>query len=86
MERKQLTPKKVIDIEGKITYAENFQSWNTLRLKREIIEEFPALKEKRSSFSYRLMFCRSHRELMDMIKGLKGESVMPLILWMYKES
>ncbi|MBT3577274.1 hypothetical protein HOA55_01985 [archaeon] len=85
MERKPLTPKTVIDIEGKISYAESFQSWNMLRLKREIVEEFPILKEKRSSFSYRLMFCRSHEDLMKMVKGLKSEAVMPLVLWMYKD-
>ena len=56
-----------------------------LRLKKEIVEEFPALKEKRSKFSYRLMFCRSYEDLMKMIKELKDEEVMPLILWMYRE-
>ena len=81
-----LIPKTIIDIEGKLAYAEGFQSWNMLRLKKEIVEEFPALKEKRSSFSYRLMFCRSYKDLTKMIKKLKNEPVMPLLLWMYKES
>jgi hypothetical protein len=83
--KKPLTPKRIIDIDGKLAYAEGFQSWNTLRLKREIVDEFPQLKEKRSAFSYRLMFFRTHEELLNAIKKLKNEEVMPMILWMYKE-
>ncbi|MBU2576243.1 MAG: hypothetical protein KKF50_00810 [Nanoarchaeota archaeon] len=56
-----------------------------VEIKKEIVEEFPALKEKRSSFGYRLMFCRTHEELMNIVKKLKNGSVMPLLLWMYKE-
>lgn len=86
MEKKPLTPRQKIDTEGKLAYAEGFQSWNTLRLKKEIVNEFPALKEKRSSFSYRLVFCRNHEELLELVKALKNETVMPLLLWMYKEA
>lgn len=86
MERKALAPKKIIDVEGKLAYAEGFQSWNILRLKKEIVNEFPQLKEKRSNFSYKLIFCRNHEELLNHIKKLKNDSVMPMLMWMYKES
>ena len=59
MEKRTLTPRRIIDVEGKLAYAEGFQSWNLLRLKKEIVNEFPQLKEKRSAFSYRLAFFRS---------------------------
>ena len=85
MQKRPLSPKTIIDIEGKLAYAEGFQSWNILRLKKEIINEFPALKEKRSEFSYKLMFCRSYEDLLKLVKKLKGEEVMPLLLWMYRE-
>ena len=86
MKRKPLQPKTIIDIDGKLAYAEGFQSWNVIRLKKEIVDEFPQLKEKRSTFSYRLLFSRTYEDLLNAIKKLKDEEVMPMILWMYKES
>ena len=86
MERKALTPKKIIDIDGKLAYAEGFQSWNLIRLKKEIVDEFPQLREKRSIFSYKMVFCRNYGELLDYIKKLKNDAVMPMLMWMYKES
>lgn len=83
--KKPLSPKRIIDIDGKLAYSEGFQSWNLIRLKKEIVDEFPQLKEKRSAFSYRLMFFRTHEEILDTIKKLKNEEVMPMILWMYKD-
>jgi len=84
--KKLLAPKKIIDIDGKLAYAEGFQSWNVLRLKKEIINEFPALKEKRSSFSYKLMFFRTFEDLRNTVNKLKNEDVMPIMLWLYKDS
>jgi hypothetical protein len=84
--KRVLIPRTKIDSEGKIAYSEGFQAWNTIRLKKELFEEFPQLKEKRSKFSYKLIFCRSHEELMEKIKCLKQDPVMPLLMWMYKEN
>lgn len=77
-----LCPRNVIDISGKMAYGEGFQSWNLLRLKKEIVNEFPPLKEKRSKFVYRLMFHRTYDELLKSIKELKEEDVMPMLLWL----
>ena len=82
---KALIPRKIIDSIGKLHYNESFQAWNLLRLKKEIVDEFPALKEKRSEFSYKLMFCRSFEDLLKLVKKLKGEEVMPLLLWLFRE-
>jgi hypothetical protein len=80
-----LTPRTKIDSGGKVAYSESFQAWNTIRLKKELFEEFPQLREKRSKFSYQLVFCRSHEELLNKIKCLKKDQVMPLLMWLYKE-
>lgn len=80
-----LTPRTKINSEGKIAYSESFQAWNTIRLKKELFDEFPQLKEKRSKFSYKLIFCRNYKELNNKIENLKGESVMPILMWLYKE-
>jgi len=81
-----LTPRTKINSEGKIAYSESFQAWNTIRLKKELFEEFPQLKEKRSKFSYQLIFCRSYEELAEKIKELNKNSVMPMLMWLYKEN
>ena len=86
MMKQNLIPRTKIKSEGKIAYSESFQAWNTLKLKKELFTEFPQLQEKRSKFSYKLIFCRSYGELSDYIKKLKGEQVMPMLMWIYKES
>ena len=85
--QKILTPRTKIDSEGKIAYSESFQAWNTLKLKKELFSEFPQLKEKRSKFSYKLVHFRDAKELELEIKERikKGEKVMPMLLWLFKE-
>ena len=85
MEKKKLVPRKVVNSEGKISYSESLQAWNTIRLKKEIIKEFPHLSEKRSKFSYQILFYRDIKEFENMLKNLKKEESMPLLLWLYKE-
>ncbi|MCK5149410.1 hypothetical protein KAJ87_00600 [Candidatus Pacearchaeota archaeon] len=85
MMKKILIPRNKIESEGKVHYSEGFQAWNTIKIKKELFSEFPELKEKRSHFSYQLIFCRSYVELLKKIKSLKQTSVMPMLMWMYKE-
>ncbi|MCD4771691.1 hypothetical protein K8R30_04745 [archaeon] len=85
--KKLLVPRTRIKSEGKVAYSESFQAWNTLKLKKELFSEFPQLKEKRSKFSYELIYHRNTEEFEKVVKELaKGENgVMPLLLWIYKE-
>lgn len=85
MEKRSLIPRTVIDIDGKLIYNEGFQAWNTIRLKKEIFNEFPQLKEKRSKFSYNLKYFRTFEELLNAIKKMKNEEVMPILMFLYKE-
>ena len=71
MEKKLLIPRKIINVKRKIHYNESKQAWSNIKLKRELINEFPQLKEKRANFSYELMFCRT---LEDLDKALKEMS------------
>lgn len=84
MEKKTLIPRNKIESEGKVHYSESFQAWNTIRIKKELFSEFPELKEKCSKFSYQLIFCRSYEELLKKIKNLKQDTVMPMLIWLYK--
>ncbi len=82
-----LTPRTKIKSEGKIAYSESFQAWNTLQLKKEIFSEFPELKQKRSKFSYELVYHRDSKEMEKEIKMLikKGAQVMPILLFLHRE-
>ena len=88
MNKNPLTPRTKINSEGKIAYSESFQAWNIIRLKKELFNEFPQLKEKRSKFSYELIYHRSEKELEKAIKKLfKGNSdIVPMLLFLYKDS
>ena len=64
MDVKTLQPNRsIIKTEGNLSYGESVQGWNTIRLKKELINEFTALKEKSSKFSYTLTFYRTYEEL-----------------------
>jgi hypothetical protein len=82
-----LTPRTKIDSEGKVAYSESFQAWNTIRLKKELFGEFPQLKEKRSKFSYKLIYPKDIKSFEKLIKKIKKDNVgrMPILMWLYKE-
>jgi len=82
-----LIPRTKIKSEGKVAYSESFQAWNTIRLKKELFEEFPQLREKRSKFSYELVY---HRDLQDLEKEIKclvkkNSGALPVLMFLYKE-
>ena len=85
MVKRTLSPRSIIDLEGNIAYAEGFQAWNLIRLKKEIIDEFPQLREKRSKFKYRIVFHRTYEELLKAVKRLKSDEVMPMLMFLYRE-
>lgn len=87
MEKKKLTPRKVVDSEGQIGYSESAQAWNVIKLKKELFEEFPELKEKRSKFSYKLKFFRDETELDKVYLEFKKakDKIMPMVLFLYKD-
>ena len=85
--QKILTPRTIINSQGQMTYSESSQAWNLLKLKKELFSEFPALKEKRSKFSYKLVYHRNPKELEKEIKNIikSGQKVMPMLLFLYGE-
>jgi len=84
--KKTLVPRTKISSEGKVYYNESFQAWNTLKLKKELFAEFPQLKEKRSRFSYELVYHRDSKEFMETVKKMiKSGQAMPLMIWLFKD-
>jgi len=88
MEAKILQPSRnVLDIKGKIAYGDSSRSWSNIRLKKEIVNEFPALKEKRANFSYQMLFYMTYDELEKAIRKMKRQKMpLPLLMFMIKEA
>ena len=85
MEKRSLIPRRVIDVQGRLSYSEGYQACNRIRFKKELLEEFYQLKEKRSKFSYRMLYCRTFEELEKTIKEFKEKRIMPVLMCLYKE-
>lgn len=74
---------ETLKITGKLFYSEGDQSWNVIRLKKEILHKFPQLKEKSSKFSYQMVVPQSSDEIKDLLKEVR-ESI-PILLFLCRE-
>lgn len=79
-----LSPKKdTVKVEGKLFYNEGDQAWNMLRLKKEILAEFPNLKEKQSKFGYMMLMNQNFEELQEELNKLsKQQGAVPILLYL----
>jgi hypothetical protein len=84
--KEPLQPRRVISVGGKVHYSESNQAWNTIKLKTEFLNEFKQLKEKRSKFSYEMIFGRTEKEMVEAIKKIiKDKTLMPVLMFLYKD-
>lgn len=75
-----------IESEGKVTYHEASGAWNTVRLKRIFLEQFPQLKDKRATIRYKVEFYRNYDQIIETIQKMKQKKAgIPLLLYLYKE-
>ncbi|MBP7708308.1 hypothetical protein KA107_01370 [Candidatus Pacearchaeota archaeon] len=78
--------KDEVVIRGKLAYSESLRAWNTLRLKKEILNEFKALKDKQDNFSYKLVFYPDEKKLQKALRKIKRNNVpLPVLMWFVKE-
>jgi len=85
-EKKPLAPRKVVSVEGKVHYSESNQAWNIIKLKSEFLNEFKQLKEKRSQFSYEMLFGRNEEEMVEALKRIMdNKKLMPILMFLYRE-
>ncbi|OGJ20736.1 hypothetical protein A3K73_03765 [Candidatus Pacearchaeota archaeon RBG_13_36_9] len=62
-----------------VTFAKKFEGLYDL-------EDIPQLKEKMSNFSYRIIYYRTIKEFLKEIKKFSPRDVIPLLLWINKET
>lgn len=68
-------------IVGKLMYSESDQAWNTIRLRKEVLQRFLQLHEKRESFRYKMNIYHNYDDLIKEIQDMKKSSeVVPLLM------
>lgn len=71
---------------GKVLYSQGDRAWSLVRLKKDILDKFPQLREKRIKFSYEMVIHKTYNDLEKAIKDLKkNEEAIPILLFLYKE-
>ena len=74
-----------VEVKGKVYYDESSQSWSIVRLKREIMQQMPRLKERRARFSYKMINHFTYEELIEFIQEMKKEEKpLPMLMFFYE--
>ena len=87
MEPRILRPmRRAINAKGRIYYDPSNGSWSIIRLKKAIVNNFSDLTEKRSSFTYQMVFYQTPLELEKAVREMKKEDKpLPILLFLVKE-
>lgn len=87
MEAQILRPvNNAINIRGKILYSQGDRSWNLIRIREDILDEFPQLREKQAKFSYRMILHKSYSDFEKAVRELKkNEEAIPIMLFLCRE-
>jgi len=75
-----------LDIMGNVSYSDGYGAWNTIRLKKDVLKEFPQLKEKTAKIRYKLLFYKNYEEFTQAVKKIQeNKEPLPMLLYFYKE-
>lgn len=62
------------------------RAWNIIRLKQNILVDFPQLKQRREKFVYKMIMYRKYNELKKAIEEMeKNGKPIPILFGMYRE-
>lgn len=66
---------------GRLIYSESHQSWNTIRIRKEIIQKFPQLREKTGNFIYKMNMYDSYKNIVKELSSMeKNKEAIPILL------
>ena len=75
-----------LELEGKMAYNFDRRAWSDIKLKKEVVSQFPQLKERNKKFRYSLMVFKEFKELERQVRKIKIErGVTPLLVWFVRE-
>ena len=70
--------------EGRVSYNESLGAWNTIRLSKDIIKEFPTLKNRKAKISFKIEYSRTMENLRSTITQTEKENKgIPMLLYIY---
>ena len=71
---------------GQVIYHESTRSWNTLRLSKRIVWEFPLLRDRGARVGYKAVMTRTAQHMEELLKDIKsGKVPPPLLLFFFKQ-
>lgn len=80
-----LTPRREpLVIDGHLSYNESNQSWNSIKIKKELLNEFPDLKQKQGVFKYKMILHKNPKEIEKFIKEIIINGAYPILLFFEK--
>ena len=75
-----------LECEGKVTYHEAVGAWNTIRIKRLFLDQFPILRDKQATIKFKLEYYGTSEKLAEAIKQIQEQKKgMPMLLYLYGE-
>jgi hypothetical protein len=69
-----------------MSYGESVRAWNTIRLKKEFVNEFPDLKNRSFKVKYHVTFQQSYIDLEKQIKKMKKSDMPVPILLLFERT
>jgi len=82
-----LQPLKQVTIsEGSVSYSKDVRAWNTIRLRKGFIEDFPMLKNRLLQTSYSMIAFHSYELLEKEIRDIVQKKLpLPVLLFLEQE-
>jgi len=78
--------RETLTVSGSLFYSESRQAWSIIRMKKEILHEYPQLKHMREKFGYMMVIHRTFKDLKKAIAKMeKDGGVVPILLLFGKE-
>ncbi|MBW3001872.1 hypothetical protein KY338_01775 [Candidatus Woesearchaeota archaeon] len=75
-----------LEAKGVMSYDNNARCWNTIRVRKNFVKQFPQLRQRRTKFSYKMSFYASYEELKKAIKNMeKKKEALPILLYLVQE-
>ena len=72
-------------ITGKLSYHDASHSWCVLRIKKELLNEFPDLRDRSSKFTYKITLLSSFEGVEDHVRRIKERGgTPPMLFWFEK--
>ncbi len=73
---------KELNCYGKFSYDENKRAWSIMKLKKEIIQMFPILKERRNHIGYRMKLFLSLQSFNEYSNKVSSKELpVPIIMY-----